>query len=270
MTKVTRRQFIKRGILGAMVIGLLDAFWFEKYVIQWNHFDRTAEGKTPITIVQISDLHMNKLRSFHQSIARKINDIQPDLIVITGDAIEDNQYLPVLEEFLSLIALDLPKVAITGNWEYWGKVDLVAMKAIYAKYNTTLLINQHQTMTIKDRVVSIVGIDDLIGGRANYPVSVEGLPSTDTTIVLTHCPLHREAIINQRDQRPIDLVLCGHTHGGQITFLGYVPMTPRGSGRYVKGWYEDHELPTYVCKGIGTSILPIRFGARAEVAVFTI
>jgi len=213
---------------------------------------------------------MKKLRSFHQSIARKINTLKPDLVVITGDAIEEEQHLPILEEFLSLISLSIPKIAITGNWEYWGKVDLVKMKAIYAKYNTNLLINQHQTITIKNRVVGIVGIDDLIGGRADYLLATEGLRPTDSTIVLTHCPLHREAIINQRDKRPIDLVLCGHTHGGQIAFLGYAPMTPRGSGRYVKGWYEDNALPTYVCKGIGTSILPLRFGARAEVAVFTI
>ena len=56
-----------------------------------------------------------------------------------------------------------------------------------------------------------------------------------------------------------------HTHGGQITFLGFVPFKPRGSGKYLKGWYKESEPKMYISKGVGTSILPIRFGARAEI-----
>jgi len=62
----------------------------------------------------------------------------------------------------------------------------------------------------------------------------------------------------------VDLVLSGHTHGGQITFLGIVPFKPQGSGKYLKGWYKEDKPKMYISKGIGTSILPIRFGARAE------
>ena len=59
-------------------------------------------------------------------------------------------------------------------------------------------------------------------------------------------------------------MLSGHTHGGQITFLGIVPFKPQGSGRYLKGWYKDSDPKMYISKGIGTSVLPIRLGARAE------
>ena len=60
------------------------------------------------------------------------------------------------------------------------------------------------------------------------------------------------------------MVLSGHTHGGQITFLGIAPFKPQGSGKYLKGWYKKSGPKMYISKGIGTSILPIRFGARAE------
>ena len=89
------------------------------------------------------------------------------------------------------------------------------------------------------------------------------------TIVLTHCPEHRDIIV-QQNQLKIDFILSGHTHGGHVNILGFAPFTPRGSGRYIGGWYKDQNPILYVSKGIGTSVIPFRFGARAEVAVFTI
>lgn len=71
-------------------------------------------------------------------------------------------------------------------------------------------------------------------------------------------------IAREKGDLKIDLVLSGHTHGGQITFFGIVPFKPQGSGRYLKGWYKDTDPKMYISKGIGTSILPIRLGARAE------
>jgi predicted MPP superfamily phosphohydrolase len=62
--------------------------------------------------------------------------------------------------------------------------------------------------------------------------------------------------------------LSGHTHGGQITFFGIVLFTPKGSGQFVSGWYDDEFPKMYVSKGIGTSIVPIRFGARVEISLF--
>jgi predicted MPP superfamily phosphohydrolase len=63
-------------------------------------------------------------------------------------------------------------------------------------------------------------------------------------------------------------MLAGHTHGGQIAPLGVPLMRPRGSGRYVSGWYRDPAPPMYVSRGIGTSVIPARYRARPEVAVF--
>ena len=72
----------------------------------------------------------------------------------------------------------------------------------------------------------------------------------------------------QNETRKVDLILSGHTHGGQVNLLGYVPYTPWGSGKYLKGMYDQNNTKIYVSKGIGTTFLPIRFGAKAEIAVF--
>ncbi len=262
--KLTRRKFIKRGILASIGLVLLDSLWFEKYVIDWNYFDISKSDKNKIKIIQISDLHFDKLRYFHTSIAKKINSLQPDLIFITGDSVDNTAKIKPLNEFLELIDKPIKKYAITGNWEYWGDVNLTELKSTYSKNNCELLINENRTISIKNREISIIGIDDLVGGNPEFGKAIENLKKTETNIVLSHCPKYREVITKQKGSLNIDVVLSGHTHGGQITFLGYVPFKPQGSGKYLKGWYTKSEPKMYISKGIGTSILPIRFGARAE------
>jgi hypothetical protein len=264
MNKLTRRKFIKRGILASIGLVLLDSLWFEKYVIDWNYFDISKSEKDKIKIIQISDLHFDQLKYFHKSIAKKINSIKPDLIFITGDSVDKTEKIKSLNLFLELIDSSIKKYAITGNWEYWGNVDLTELKSIYSKNNCELLINENRTISIKNRKISIIGIDDFVGGKANFTKAIKNLKKTETNIVLSHCPQHRDIIARQKENLKIDLVLSGHTHGGQITFFGIAPFKPRGSGKYLKGWYKESEPKMYISKGIGTSILPIRFGARAE------
>ncbi len=270
MTKISRRKFIKRTIWASIGLFLLDIFWFEKYMIKWKYFDISTSENNKITIVQLSDLHLKKVNNTHKSIAEKINKLNPDVLCITGDAIDENQNVEVLNSFLKLLDHHIKKYAITGNWEYWGKVDLVKMKALYHSHNCQLLINESHQLSIKERTMSIIGIDDFVGGNANFKKAAKNLPSSDLHIVLTHCPQHRDIIKKEKGDLKIDLVLSGHTHGGQINILGYAPFKPRGSGNYLSGWYNKTQPILYVSKGIGTSILPIRFGARAEVAIFEV
>ena len=138
------------------------------------------------------------------------------------------------------------------------------LKNTFSENNCELLINENRSLTIKNRDVSIIGIDDYVGGNADFKSAIKNLKTSQTNIVLSHCPEHRDIIADEKGNLNIDLILSGHTHGGQITFLGIVPFKPRGSGKYLKGWYKESEPKMYISKGIGTSILPIRFGARAE------
>lgn len=264
MTNLTRRKFIKGGVLTSIGLVLLDSLWFEKYIVDWNYFDISKSDNNKIKIIQISDLHLEQLRYFHKTIAKKINLIKPDLIFITGDSVDKTQKISSLNEFLKLIDISIQKYAITGNWEYWGNVDLAKLKSVFSDNNCDLLVNENRSITIRNREISIIGIDDYIGGHADFKSAILNLKTTQTNVVLTHCPEHRDVIAVERGNLKIDLVLSGHTHGGQIAFFGMAPFKPRGSGKYLKGWYKESEPKMYISKGIGTSILPIRFGARAE------
>ncbi|MEO0777781.1 MAG: metallophosphoesterase [Bacteroidota bacterium] len=271
MKKISRRRFLRNGLLAGLGLGLLDAAWLEGFFVELKRHDlRPAGQEAELRILQISDLHLKSLGWKHQRLLRSIRRAQPDLIAITGDAIDAADQLELLDRFLGQLPMDTPVVAILGNWEYWGEVDLEALSDTYARHGGQLLINQHRQYTFSGRKVGITGIDDFVGGSADYATAIRDYQAVDFHLVLTHCPVHCDWIERERGPERIDLILAGHTHGGQITLLGYAPYCPPGSGTYVRGWYRERGLPLYVSKGVGTSVFPLRFGSRAEVGLFRV
>lgn len=269
MKSTSRRKFLKRGMLGVLGLLFADAFWFEKHFIDWNvHNLELSKGK--IRVLQISDLHLKSIRSVHKQIAKRVNAEPPHILVFTGDSIDEAQNIDLLDKFLNFLDHGIPKYAILGNWEYWGNVDLAALKQVYSKHGCQLLINESVTTSVSDISLTIVGIDDYVGGNADFTKATEQLSTSDICLVMTHCPAHRDVIYQQQKELKIDLVLSGHTHGGQFNFLGWAPFTPPGSGKYLKGWYASEGPRTYVSRGIGTSMLPFRFGSRAEIVEFVL
>jgi hypothetical protein len=131
----------------------------------------------------------------------------------------------------------------------------------------------------------VTGLDDLIGGTPDPARALVGSQPTPNHLLLAHCPAQRDRIkwqvvspastakvvegpqVDLAPYRP-QWMLAGHTHGGQIAPFGLALVRPRGSGRYVSGWYRDAAPALYVSRGIGTSIIAARHRARPEVAVF--
>lgn len=265
----TRRKFIKTGLAAGFGFMLLDAFWIEKYFIETNsfHLGKASDETYDLKIVQLSDLHLQSLNRQLKQLAKNINALNPDLILITGDSVDTKTKVPVLHQFLSLIRQDIRKFAITGNWEYWGHVDLDELRSTYAANNCELLINNSRQLNIKNKTVSVTGLDDYVGGKADIDVALKEFTLADYHLILNHCPEYSNTIAEKlKSKITYDVILSGHTHGGQINLFGFVPFKPQGSGNYLKGWYQDVKM--YVSKGIGTSIFPVRFMAKAEIAVF--
>lgn len=270
--KLNRRQFILKLFLGTISFLVLDSFWLETYFIEWTEHDISESGPKKIKAIHLTDLHLRSIKSVHGSIAARINKEQPDVIFFTGDSLERNKYLAVLQDFLSLMDIKIPKIAILGNKEYSGRIDLERLKSVYESYNGKLLVNESLIFETEGRKINVLGIDDFVCGYPNFTKTAQGIDTSLTTVVLIHCPVYREEI--DRLSVPLNikpkLILAGHTHGGQITFFGKPFFTPSGSGKYVKGWYKNKISKMYVSKGIGTTIYPIRFGARAEASIFYI
>ena len=270
--KLNRRQFILKIVLGSVSFVVLDSFWLETNFIEWTEHDISETGSHKIKAVHLTDLHLHSIKSVHESIADRINKERPDVIFFTGDSIERNNHLVVLDDFLGLINTRIPKIAILGNKESSDRIDLQKLKNIYGKHNGILLINEPYLLKTNNREVNIIGLDDLVHGHPDFRKATEGMDKSLTTIVLNHCPAYREQIdlIAVEQQIKPNLILSGHTHGGQVTFFGKPFFTPYGSGKYVKGWYNNDISKMYVSKGVGTTVYPIRFGARAEASIFYI
>lgn len=267
-----RRDFILWGMRGIIAATMADAYFFEPKWLEWPKFSLAprASGGTPFSFIQVSDLHLKGVDHSLTEAAVKINQAKPDLVLITGDSIEGPQFLPHLDKFLSLIDHDIPKAAILGNWEYWGKVSFKELESIYAQNNCRLLVNECEIYSVKGKRVLVTGIDDFIGGNADIKTALRNFQQNDYHIVLNHCPEYRDFMFRQLIGPPqMDVILSGHTHGGQVNLLGYIPVVAPGSGRYMRGWYRDEiPAPMYVSRGIGTSLLPLRLNARPEIATF--
>ncbi|WP_373518998.1 metallophosphoesterase [Pricia sp.] len=269
-SKISRRNFLTTLFLGSMGLVFLDSFWFERYLIDWKEFDISDGSENKIKMIQLSDLHINSIKSFHKTMAERINKERPDALFVTGDSVNSMRGVPILDAFLAMIDHDIPKFAIMGNVDYTGQVDSATLRKTYEKHNGKFLINQNHTLRVKDRTVNIVGVDDYICGYPDFSKASRNLDLSLDTIVLNHCPAYRDEIdtMNAKIGQKIKLILSGHTHGGQITFFGKAIFTPYGSGNYVKGWYKNALSRLYVSKGVGTRGLPLRFGARAEAIIF--
>ncbi|NEU07690.1 metallophosphoesterase [Flavihumibacter sp. R14] len=270
MKKVSRRKFIIDLFTLTTITLVADAVWLEKFFIETNEFflGDASSNTENLKIVQISDLHLRSIDMQHRMLAKKINKLKPDLILFTGDSVDRLKTMDLFDEYLGHFDQGIKKVAILGNREYKRGVSLEKLRDIYLRHNTDLLVNDSKIYSVGKDKISITGIDDFREGKPDFPKAMTKYTPADHHIVLTHCPEHRDTILKEMGNTPIDFILSGHTHGGQVRILGYAPYKPEGSGRYLSGWYRE-ELPhLYVSKGIGTTAIPIRFGSRAEIAIF--
>ena len=211
-----------------------------------------------LRIAQITDAHLTALGRVEDRILEAVTDAAPQLVVLTGDLIDDERDSPVLAELCAELSKTGATVLATlGNWEHWGKLDRTSLHETYAKSDTTLLVDDW----LEVDGISIYASDDSTGGSpARIPTPEHARPR----VLLTHSP---GFVDRDHGDAQFDLCLAGHTHGGQITAAGLAPFTPPGSGDYVAGWYDTPIGRMYVSRGTGTSIVPARFACRPELPI---
>jgi uncharacterized protein len=293
---LSRRQWLA-GVAGAMggvgiaastTSSVRRAFTVEPELVAVtrHHVGGGAQAGVPgLRVVQLTDLHLDAIGDHEERVAAAVAAQRTDLIVFTGDSINDAAHLGILGEFLDMLEGHTRKFAVVGNRERSGGVDLRELERVYAKRGCELLINDVADLRVNGRRVLITGLDDLIGGTPDPARALVGSEPTPNHLLLAHCPAQRDAIRWERvapvatagiaEGPEVDLapyrpqwMLAGHTHGGQIAPFGLAPFRPRGSGRYVSGWYRDAVPALYVSRGIGTSVIHARHRAVPEVPVF--
>jgi len=256
-----------RKFLGylAFVLGLavaVDAIFIEPFRIEVTHSVVPAPLNRPIKIAHLSDLHTSGLGRRERKLLDLLAIEQPDVIVITGDTIASGRrpyenITRVLSQFHAPLGVWL----VRGNWE--NDRPLNHERAFYSKLGVNFLLNEAHPIR---EDVWIAGLDDPSSGAPDLAAALRKVPKSAYVIAAFHAPGFFDQVAGR-----VPLVLAGHTHGGQVR-LPFVPVfwLPRDSGRFLQGWYEERGSRMYVSRGIGMSVLPIRFLCPPELSIITV
>lgn len=260
----------------ALVLTGIYAIKIEPHILLIKEYEiGKTEADEKVKIVQISDIQISKNYTIAdlKKLIEKVNQQKPDIFLFTGDLFENYaEYAPekeVIEE-LKKIEATYGKYAIWGNRDYGGGGER-HYEEILEKSGIQLLENSAVTITTqKEHKIWIAGLDDyLLGSPDISSISEEARQEMDYKILLIHEP----DMADSYKEYPFDLMLAGHSHGGQVRIPFMKGITTAMAHKYVRGFYQldgTYPIDLYVNTGIGTSRYPIRFLVPPQIAVFNI
>ena len=253
--RFTRRRFLAGALLGAPLGAVADAVWIEPGWIKVRTL-RLAEGRPRHRLVHFSDLHHKGDRAYLERIVARINALSPDAVCFTGDLVEDREWLGETLEGLGRIRS--PMFGVPGNHDYWSHAPFEEIARCFEATGGAWLLNE--TREAAGGQITIVGSPCL--KDSNVPPK----PHPGTRNVLL---IHYPAWVKNLAGQAYDLILAGHSHGGQIRipFYGAV-MVPFGVDEYEMGMFRTASGPLYVSPGLGWFSVPLRFNCRPEITVF--
>ena len=251
MRRLTRRQFLGLGLCALPAAAGLDGRFVEPSWLRVTQFD--LHPKPTCRFVQFSDLHYKGDAEYVASVVRKINALEPEFVCFTGDLVEEKRFAPAALDFIRQI--ERPVYGCPGNWDYGSGADFRE----YEKAFQRLAAPGWKTATsCSPSKISSSSEWDCAGCTGS------GKPKAPRRVLLIHYPIQADRL----DGRHYDLILAGHSHGGQVRLPFYgAPVLPFGVGRYQRGRYDSLGGPLYVNVGIGTYMFPIRFNCRPELTV---
>jgi predicted MPP superfamily phosphohydrolase len=234
-------------------------------VVRHNH---VMSSKLPtafegFTILHLSDLHVDMCQDAMERVRYLVRDLAYDLCVLTGDY-RGQTFGPF---DATLAGMTLLRDAIKGSiLAVLGNHDTICMTPGLEEMGIRLLLNESTTIERESQRIHIAGIDDAHYYRVDNIEKAGGdVPHDEFSILLSHTP----EIYRQAAHAGFDLLLSGHTHGGQICLPGGIPITldsvlPRSLG---SGAWKYHAMHGYTSVGAGSSIVPVRFNCPPEITL---
>jgi hypothetical protein len=217
-------------------------------------------------IAFLTDTHVASFmrRGFYREVVDQVRRHDPDLILLGGDFVSFRRHIPLMAELL-LTGLEARDGvwAVLGNHDYWADRDGV-IAAMTAK-GVRFIVNRSVQIDRDGATIDLVGIDELYRGAPDPQTAFANTDRSRPCIGVSH---HPDIVPKLRNHR-VDLLVCGHTHGGQIRFpfFGAVIVPSKHEGRYAAGFHVEPGVRMYVSRGLG-SVPPVRILCKPEVAIF--
>lgn len=273
---MNRRAFLRTALytpaaaaaVGGTGYGFFEAGWVrvDRQTLRLPRLPVSLHG---LTVAFITDIHHGPYTDLEYvaGIVRTTNLLAADLTLLGGDySLRDRQYIGPCLEVLAGLRAPLGVYGVLGNHDYWHGAR--ETKAGLRAAGVTELTNAGVWVERGGERFRLAGVDDLWAGRPELAPALGDATPADACLLVSHNPDFAETL---RDRR-VGLVLCGHTHGGQVVLPGVgAPWTPSRYGeKYARGLVEAPATTVYVSRGLGTSGVPARIGSRPEINLFTL
>jgi predicted MPP superfamily phosphohydrolase len=258
LNKISRRKFILTALLltpGAIVA---DAKWLEPAWVRIRRL-HLGDDKPVHRFVYFTDLHYKGDREYAESVVSKINSLSPDFVCFGGDIMEDAKFLAEALEILS--GIKSPMFGVPGNHDFWSRAPFAMISSCFSATGGAWLLDKHRLTA--DGKINVIGATCMNASN----ILPRSNPETKN-ILLMHYP----AWFKKLSGRKFDLMLAGHSHGGQvrIPFYGAIAL-PFGVDEYDLDLFQTGSGPLYVNPGIGyIGDYDIRFNCRPEITVIEI
>ncbi|PEJ57191.1 metallophosphoesterase [Bacillus sp. AFS002410] len=285
MKYILFRKLIRRLIVFILILLIFPIMIYsysksiEPKMLDLNQISISSKSVTKsmegLKIVQFSDSHLGEHFSLKQlkNVVNQINKQKPDIIVFTGDLIDNSSIYNKIDQIPSILQqlkAKYGKYAIYGNHDVGGAGKKIS-SAVFVNSGFTVLENNNVKIKLKNIEMNIIGLDDYLLGRPNPTEAFKDIDKNAFNLLLVHEP----DVADRLKEYPIDLQLSGHSHGGQVKLPFHEAIyTPPLANIYTEGLYElkEHVKPMslYVNRGIGTTRIPFRFFSVPELTVFTL
>ena len=281
---ISRRRFLTTGLGGCAGLALYSSE-IERHWIEITHREihlRTLPAAFDgMKVVQLSDIHLDEFTEpfLLRYAIEQINRIRPDVVLLTGDFVS---YEITPRKFSlgsawqcaeMLSEMKCPeRYAILGNHDHWLSGTEVTRALV--SNGITMLNNAYLPLERNGSRVWLAGLDDPVCGQPDpdkaIPAairSIEGQP----LMLMCHAPDYADDLMAHPAGKSVDLMLSGHTHGGQVRlpFVGALNL-PLGGKKYVEGLFQVGSMQLYVNRGIGTIGVPFRFDCPPEITLITL
>jgi len=276
-SRFTRRQFIlASGVTAAGMV--LYSGEIARHKLEVVHrtinIANLADGFHGFRIAQISDIHLDEYTEsfFLDRVVTRINELRPDLVLLTGDFVTHgalsflaSKHAPHrCAEILS--TLKAPQVfAVLGNHDV--AFDAAIVTRALNQFRIPVLSNSFIPIERNNSRIWLCGVKDPGTSSPDPNLAIPEKPD-GPVILMAHAPDYADAIVRHPRGKLVDLMLSGHTHGGQIRLplLGALILPPLGQ-KYVEGLFRFGNMQLYVNRGIGTVGLPFRLNCPAEITI---